>query len=150
MSTFAFIAQGFGRVVNAFRITLITGYIMLFFAPSFLTDLSFLLSFATTLSLIFLTDKFNSLFGFVPGIFRDDVSTSLAAFLGSSPIIFYFFGNISLIGPFINVLVLWTVVPIMMIGGIGALLSFIFPHLGKLLLQAVLPLTSWFLAVINF
>src|SRR5581483_5387845 len=70
MASIAFVGQEFGRVINTARITLFTGYIMIFFEPSWLIDVGFLLSFATTISLILLVPVFNKIVKFGPALLR--------------------------------------------------------------------------------
>jgi ComEC/Rec2-related protein len=150
MGTIAFSTQIFGRIGNTLRYTILTGLIMLIIVPSWLTDVGFLLSFSTTTSLTLFQTKINKLLNFIPPIIKDDLSTSIAAQIGSMPIILYFFGNFNLLSPLINVLVLWIVAPVMIVGALGGLLSFIFPGIAKIILLTIYPLTVWFVSVVNF
>ncbi len=149
MSFLALVAQLFGRLVNTLRIFFLTGSLMIFIRPDWLGDIGFILSFATTLSMILFEKKVNRLIHFVPNVFRESLSTSLSAQLIASPIIFFSFGRINLVSPLINALVLWTVAPIMIIGGVGGLIGIISEQLGSFVLLLVYPLTHWFVFVIN-
>ncbi len=122
---------------------------MIFIRPDWLGDIGFILSFATTLSMILFESKINRLIHFVPDVFRESLSTSLSAQLIASPIIFFSFGRVNLFSPLINALVLWTVAPIMVIGGIGGLIGILSEQLGSFVLLLVYPLTHWFVFVIN-
>ncbi len=149
MATTAFIGTAFGRVANTLRYTLIAVFLMLFAVPTWITDIGFLLSFATTISMILFASKINTLIHFVPPIIRENLSTSLAAQIGSSPIILFVFGRINLLSPLINASILWIVAPVMIIGGISGLISLIFPPIAKIMLLLVYPLTTWFITIIN-
>lgn len=150
MASVMFAAQIFGRVANTFRVTLLTGLAMLIIVPRWVGDVGFLLSFATTISLVLFQAKVGSLIRFVPEFFREDLATSIAAQIASGPIIFYYFGNYNLLSPIINALVLWTVPLMMIIAGIAGVISFISLPLGRVILAGTYPLTAWFIAVINF
>ncbi len=149
MSFFAFSAQLLGRVVSTIRILFITAFIMLFITPDWLTDISFILSFSTTLSMILFEAKINRLIHFVPSILKDSLSTSLSAQILAAPIIFFTFGRINLFSPLINAMVLWTVSPIMIIGGVGAIISLIIPSVGEMIILLAYPLTRWFITVVS-
>ncbi len=149
MASLAFLAQILGRVANTVRTLFLTGIAMLILNPDWLTDIGFILSFATTLSLILFEKKVNRMIYFVPNILRENLSTSLSAQIMAAPIIFFTFGRFNPISPIINALVLWTVTPIMIIGGVAALIGLIFEPLGKLVVLLIYPLTQWFIFVIN-
>lgn len=149
MASIAFVGQVFGRLVNISRVIFLTGILMLIVVPQWIGDIGFLLSFATTISMILFNHRVSNLLKFLPEIVREDLSTSIAAQIGSSPIIFFFFGNFNILSPFINLLILWTVPFIMIIGGVSGIISFVFPGFASLTLQLLYPLTSWFITVIN-
>lgn len=150
MSFFALVAQVFGRLANTLRIFLLTGTLMIFIRPDWLGDIGFILSFTTTFSMILFESKISRLIHFVPNVLRESLSTSLSAQLIASPIIFFSFGKINLLSPLINALVLWTVAPIMVLGGIGGLVGIVSEQLGNFILLLTYPLTHWFIFVVNF
>jgi competence protein ComEC len=150
MATIAFTGIILGKVGNTLKFTLLTGYIMLFFVPTWIKDVGFLLSFATTISLILFQSKITKLIYFVPEVIKEDLATSITAQIGAIPIIFFFFGNINLLSPFINLLVLWMIPIIMIIGGLSGLISLVSPELAKPILLLSYPLTAWFISVVNF
>ena len=86
----------------------------------------------------------------MPGIFREGMSTSLAAQIGVAPIIFFFFGQFNPFSFLINALVLWTIAPMTILAGLAAILVLISESLARLSLILVYPLTSWFIWVIEF
>ncbi|HEX6977358.1 MAG TPA: ComEC/Rec2 family competence protein [Patescibacteria group bacterium] len=149
MSFLAFTAQIVGRVANTLRILFLTAFVMIFIVPSWLTDIGFILSFSTTLSMILFEKKINRLIHSVPNIIRESLSTSISAQIMAAPIIFFTFGRFNPFSPIINAFVLWTVTPIMVIGGIASIVGIIFQPLGKAILLLIYPLTQWFIFVIN-
>lgn len=149
MGSLAFSAQALGRLNTAWRALFLSILAMLIIKPDWISDLGFILSVVATGSLLIFQRKINSKVAFVPAIFREGLSTSLAAQIGVAPIIFVTFGQYSLMSPLVNAAVLWTVAPIMAIGALGGLLGLIMPAFGKLVLFLSYPLTSWFVWIVE-
>ena len=149
MGSIAFSAQELGRVYFAWRALVITGLILLIIVPAWLTDLGFILSFVATASILLFQRKMEKFFAFVPRIVRGDFSTTTAAQIGVSPILFVTFGQFNILSPVINVLVLWTVPVVTILGIVGGVVGLIVPVLGKGILLLSYPLTSWFIAVVR-
>ena len=149
MGSLAFSAQALGRVNLAWRALFLSALLMLLVNPSWITDLGFILSFVATASLMLFEAKIRKLVYFVPAIFREGLSTSLAAQIGVTPILLLTFGRYSFISPFVNALVLWTVAPITVIGMTAGIVSIITMPIGKLILFLTYPLTSWFIWIVN-
>ena len=144
MATLTFWAQGVGRLSFSWRVLLITCLIMLIFNPSWTGDIGFILSFVATASLMLFQTKINNYLKIVPSFLKEGLSTSIAAQIGVAPILFTSFGSFNLLSPLINMLVLWTIPGIMILGGVGGIIGLIFPFLGKLILYLSYPLTWWF------
>lgn len=149
MSFLAFSAQLVGRVANTLRILFLTAFIMLFIQPNWIIDIGFILSFATTFSMILFEKKINRLIHFVPNIIRESLSTSISAQITAAPIIFITFGRFNLLSPIINALVLWVIAPVMVIGGIAGMVGIVFEQLGRIILLLAYPLVYWFVFIIN-
>lgn len=169
MGTIAFLAQYLGRVSEAIRALFISAFLMLIVSPGYLWDLGFLLSFFATLSLVLFEPRIRNLISRVrplrawrrsePEAFLwldpirktvvNDLSTSLAAQVGVGPILYYYFGQVNLLSPLINMLILWTVVPITIIGMVGGVAGLLFEPLGRAILYLVYPLTSWFILIVS-
>jgi len=149
MASVMLIAQALGRLTETLRIFFLTALVMLMVNPFWISDLGFLLSFASTLSLILFGTKVHTKLSFVPGIFREGLSTSIAAQVGVAPILFFAFGQFNIFSPVVNMLVLWIIPLVMVIGSIGGLIGLIFPLLGELITYLLYPLTSWFIYVVN-
>lgn len=144
MASLAFWAQGVGRLSFSWRVLFLTVLIMLIFNPSWAGDIGFILSFVATASLMLFQTKINNYLKIVPSFLKEGLSTSIAAQIGVAPILFASFGSFNILSPLINMLVLWTIPGIMILGGIGGILGLIFPFLGKLILYLSYPLTWWF------
>ena len=149
MAGFMFAAQLTGRVAQAWKGLLVSGLLMLLVKPAWLTDIGFILSFAATTSLMLFEKKINSFIYFVPGLFRESLSTALAAQIGVAPILFITFGQFNILSPIINALVLWTVPLIMVFGSIGGVVGLVIPSLGQLVIYLVYPLTRWFINILS-
>ena len=149
MGSLAFSAQALGRVNLAWRALFLSALLMLLVNPLWIVDLGFILSFVATASLMLFEARVKKLVYFVPAIFREGLSTSLAAQIGVTPILLLTFGRYSVISPFVNALVLWTVAPVTVIGMIAGMVSIITIPLGKLILFLTYPLTSWFIWIVN-
>lgn len=150
MGALAFLAQETGRVASSFRILTISALIMLVVRPDWLGDLGFILSFVATASLIVFQERIEKRLKGFPKLIRENFSTTLAAQIGVSPILFVTFGYFNILSPLINALVLWTIPPIMIIGALAGVIGLLVPSLGKLILYLVYPLTWWFIKVIQF
>ena len=149
MGSTVFLAQLMGRMYQSLRILLITAIVLLFFKPIWINDLGFWLSVLATGSIVIFYPKVKKIFSFLPKIVGEDWSTTLSAQIGVVPVLYYYFGQFNILSPFINVAVLWTVVPITIIGMVAGIIGTIFHPLGRLLLYLCYPLTSWFLFVVS-
>jgi competence protein ComEC len=149
MGSIALTAQEFGRLYLASRALIVCAIVMLLYKPEWLTDLGFILSFLATFSLILFERVINRKIRYVPSIFREGLSTSLAAQIGVAPILFYTFGQFNLLSPVINAAVLWTIAPITIIGLAGGIIGLLYFPLGKLVLLIGYPLTSWFVFIVK-
>lgn len=150
MGSLTFFIQETGRVGDALRSLFLTVLVMLFVKPMWLTDVSFLLSFFATLSLMLLTKPIENRLLIVPKLIRSDLATSLAATIGTFPILVFVFGRFNLLSPLINTFVLWTIVPITVIGGLAGIVGLVVPGLGTLILFVVYPFVWWFIETIRF
>lgn len=149
MGSLALLAQETGRLVSAWRILTVSALGMLLVRPEWLTDLGFILSFVATGSLLLFEKRIRDKFTFLPNFFREGFSTSLAAQIGVSPILFVTFGQFNILSPFINALVLWTVPLMTILGMIGGISGMVLPEVGRLILYLIYPLSWWFTTVIQ-
>lgn len=135
MGSIGFLALILGRQNVALIALGLAGWIMLFVRPQTLFDVGFQLSFLATLGLIV----------FAP---RNHLTTTLAAQIATLPILLAQFGSYSPLSVVANTLVLPTIAPLMVIGGIGAILSVLVPFIATMVLILALPLLFFFEKVV--
>lgn len=111
----------------------LAGVIILSFSPFDLFSYGFVLSFLAVFGIIAFSNKFKKIFKFLPKTIAEIFATSLSANLATFPVSVLFFGEVSVIGLFVNVLVL----PVLALfyGALfgGALICAIFPFLSTVL-----------------
>jgi competence protein ComEC len=149
MASILFLSQETGRLVNAWRVLILTASLMLIYNPDWLVDIGFILSFVSTMSLMLFEKRIRTWLSKFPEVLKEDLSTSLAAQIGVAPILFVTFGQFNILSPLVNALVLWTVPPLMILGAVGGLFGLIFPFLGKMVLWASFPLLWWFVHIVT-
>ena len=118
--------QKIGRPQTGKRIIIYTAAIMLLINPKLLkADIGFQLSFMAIFGLSLLPEYFNQFFKKIPNFrifpLRQYLSATLSAQIFVLPLILYYFGNLSLIAPLTNVLVLSIMPLIMTLGFLFAL-----------------------------
>lgn len=114
-------AEKLGRPYSSMRILLLAAVAMLLINPKLLkADIGFQLSFTAVLGLYFLSPWFNQYFKKVPNFrlipIRQYLSATLSAQIFVLPLILYYFGNLSLIAPVANILIL-SMMPLVMVFG---------------------------------
>ncbi len=117
-------AQKVGRLSDASRSIIITAAFMVAINPLLLTkDVGFQLSFLAIMGLVYLMPFLQNIFNFLPNpkIFpvRYFLSATLAAQIFTLPLLIYNFGQVSLISPLTNLLVL-PIIPALTILGLFA------------------------------
>jgi len=118
-----------------------------------LFDVGFQLSFLATLGIVFvkpLLDEMVGKLGKYGEFGSETVNTTLAAQVGTIPILFGTFGQVGLLSLLVNALVLWMVPVVMIIGSVAALVGLLFPWLGQLLVYPALPFLLFFEFVVSF
>lgn len=154
MGSLSLLAVYFGRrdwgVLSLF---LVSG-IMLLIDFSLIKNVSFQLSFLATFGIIMTTGKRhggenNGLIGQVKFWFKENLKITLSAQAFTLPIILYNFHRLSLIAPIANLLLEWTVQPIMVLGFITAVAGFIFYPIGIILGWVVWVPLTYFITVVN-
>ncbi len=126
MGTIGLISIYFGRQNFAGRSLMISGLLMVLFNTKTLNDVGFQLSFLATFGIIYvypiLKDKFSRLPDFF-GI-RETFLVTMSAQITVVPILIYHFGNLSLIAPLMNLIVLPLIPFVMMFGFVSLVISF--------------------------
>lgn len=150
MAIFAFGALLMGKQNSGIYALFITGFLMVLISPGLITDVSFGLSFLSTLGILTLKPVIDGIFSlkFV-SLLKDDITTTLSAQIATFPIMLSVFGSYSWLSFPINVAILWTVPIIMIFGGLGALASLVFPFLSYPFYLLCYPFLSYFSLVVG-
>lgn len=146
MAILAFGASLFGRQNIAVLTVLVSAYLMLLYQPGFLFDVGFQLSFTATLGILFI----KPLIPLPQNFFAETISTTLAAQLGTLPILLGVFGQFGLLSLLVNALILWTVPIVMLLGSVAAIVSAISIPLAQVVLLLSLPFLVFFEALVSF
>ncbi len=150
MGSITLLAVLLGRRALAIYSLFLTGAIMLLFNPEFLFDVSFQLTFAATMGVLLFTKKFQRLFKKLPKFFNETLATTLAAQILVLPLIFYYFGQVSLISPLVNTLVLWTVPLTTILGFLFLAATFTIAVFANLISYVLILPLSCFTFVVDF
>ncbi|MEK7632417.1 MAG: ComEC/Rec2 family competence protein [Patescibacteria group bacterium] len=133
MGVLALTSRHIGRHTSPRNIIALTIAAMLLVEPRLLRDdVGFQLSIAATIGLIVLTDRIAPILKRVPTSFgvRESLASTLAATISTLPITLVSFGSLSVVAPFVNMLVL-PFIPFAMAFGAGSILvSSIVPQIG--------------------
>lgn len=149
MFSLASIAQLTGRQRSGFWVLILTAGLMLLVNPKWLTSLSFQLSFLATFGVIIVSPILLRSLSKVP-IVGQDLAVTLAAQLMVTPVIVQNFHQISLVSLLTNVLILWTIPFIMILGTIMLVLGTIWSAVGVLLAILVNLLLTYFIYLVSF
>lgn len=149
MAEFSFAGMLLGRQTGGFSGLLMAAYLMLWVSPDLIISPSFLLSFAAMMSQILLsTFEWEA-----PKNWRlimEPALQNLAAILATFPIVLIFFSNFSLFSLISNLLVVWMVEPLMILGGLMATLGLIFTPISRACALSAQALLDFFLWVVDF
>ena len=135
MGTLALSATQLGRKTTPRNIILLTIVIMLLDEPRLLRDdVGFQLSVLSTIGLVTMAKYFSEKFSFIPETFglRESFAATMAATLATLPIIIFGFGKISIISPFVNLLVLPFVPYAMLTGAVAIVIGALDQSVGAL------------------
>ncbi len=120
MGILTFVSILYGRKPIALYILILSAVFIGIFWPQWITSISFQLSFGATLGIILFYKKTiaesKTFVGQLKAALWDEFKTSLSAQIFTAPLIFLYFKQISVISPVANVLVSFTVAPLMIFG----------------------------------
>ncbi len=119
-------ATQLGRKTTPRNIILLTIAVMLLDEPRLLRDdVGFQLSVLSTIGLVTMAKYFSDKFSFIPETLglRESFAATIAATLATLPVIIFGFGKISIISPFVNLLVLPFVPYAMLTGAVATVIS---------------------------
>lgn len=142
MGSIAVVAEIIGRPYDAKRALFVSALVMVVISPEILTDIGFQLSFGATAGIIIHAKKVEAKWcQWIPEKFglRGNMSTTMAAYVWTLPIILWHFDGISLISPLVNLAVL-PLVPYLML---GSFLSLFFGFLTAIPTTFVFKLMLW-------
>lgn len=154
MAILAIIARLTGRDADAGRSLLIAGLMMVIENPSILIhDISFQLSFLATMGIIYVAPVLERHLPFIPEALtlRETVVSTLAAQIFVTPFLLYTIGELSIVSPLVNVLVVPLVPISMLLGFVSALLGLMWVPLGSVvmiltytILHIQIKIVEWF------
>ncbi len=140
-----------GKRTLALYLLGLTAWLMVVVNPSYLIDISFQLTFLATLGVLSFTPSFNQSFHKLHPFLREGLATTLAAQVLVVPVLFYYFGTVSLSAPLVNTLVLPVVPFVTLVGFIFLVVSFVSTFVGGVISSILmLPLTFFTFTVATF
>jgi competence protein ComEC len=130
--------------------------------PFTLWDVGFQLSFAAVFSIALFADPLSSRFDRllkrrlpantadkVSGLLNEPLIVSLTAIIGTLPITILYFGHVSLVALFVNLLIVPVQPLVLILGGLATILAFTSSTLGILLFAPVFVLLSWTVSIVR-
>jgi competence protein ComEC len=144
MGSLVIVSTWISRKAYLLNVLLLTASVMLLFNPLILLDdVGFQLSFAATVAILLFMKPLCHHLSFIPQSFalRESFAGSLAAIGMTLPILLWHFGKISLVAPFVNLLILPLVPYLMALACMGLLMS-----LPSLSLGTFFSLPAWSLS----
>ena len=145
-----YLAQILGKEKISIWVVVVTAGLMLLINPSWITDLSFQLSFLATLGVVGMAPILFKVFKSLPDFIKGDLSVSLAAQAMVMPIIGQNFHQLSLVTLPTNVLILWTVPFIMILGAVFLIIAYIFAPLAAIAALILNILLTYFIYIVQF
>ncbi|MDO8486369.1 MAG: ComEC/Rec2 family competence protein [Candidatus Staskawiczbacteria bacterium] len=157
MGTLFLLSEKIGRQNMATRTITIAGAVMVAFNPLLLLyDVGFQLSFLASMGIILLNPFFKDLFrkfAFSKNNKAENllsiISTTFSAQIFTLPIMIYNFGNVSLVSPITNLLVLPIVSGLMILGFLSSILGIASQFLGWIISMPCWFLLTYFIKVID-
>jgi competence protein ComEC len=153
MGVLTLLAVHLGRRSSIQNILIATVTVMAFMSPlTLIWDLSFQLSFLSTCGLIYFTPIMEKYLKKVPEFLslRESLTTTLSAILFTLPLILFQFGRLSLVAPFVNILIL-PFIPYIMAGGFLTLcISFFSFWIAKIFVFFTFLALSYIVHVVHF
>lgn len=136
MGILVLLAKQLGRMSRIGNVLVLTAVIMTLQNPFILIyDAGFQLSFLSTVGLVYLSphlgvyiDKFPEAFGL-----RDSLVSTLSATIMTLPLILFQFGRLSVVAVPVNMLILWIIPFIMILGFFAVVLSFVYAPIASVL-----------------
>lgn len=151
MALLSFGAMVLGRQGAGLYTLAVTGWGMLFLSPELLNDVSFQLSFLSTFGIITVKPVFDNYINIKHiMVLKEDITTTLAAQVATFPVILASFGSYSLLSLPVNILLLWTIPPLMLDGIIALFAASISPLIAKPIALLAYPFLHYFILIVSF
>lgn len=150
MGIITYLALFLGRQTYALWGLGITGFLLILINPYIVFDIGFQLSFMATLGILLLDPLLKKVTLLSKGILKEDFSITLAAYISLFPLLLYHFQTFTPFSLFANILVLWTIPIVTVLGGLGALIILVSNFLAVPVLWVVYPLLHYILIVSKF
>ena len=145
-------ASGYGRLYDQKNSIILAGAIMIWFNPFVLVfDIGFQLSFAAVLGLIYLYPWLNSKLHKISdaGGIKELVLMTISAQISVSPLLIYYFGNVSIVALPANIMILLFVPYAMLAGFISGLVGMFYLPLGQILGYIAWAITTYQIEVVK-
>jgi ComEC/Rec2-related protein len=144
------ISQSLGKKNGVFISYLFILDIMFCFNPLIFTQISFQLSFLSTLGLITVAPLMKKILKILPDFFRENTATTLAAILFTLPVILLGFGKISLFAPITNLFILPAISFVTIGGIIIIILAFVYYPLAEIISYILWIPLFYIIKVVSF
>ena len=142
-----------GRIAHNLWIIIFVWIIMALLSPlSINYDISLHLSFLAVLWILYCQKKLNSVFSFIPNFLaiRDAFVLTLSAMTFALPIILFNFGQLSLMSPFANIAVTWTIPFAMLWWFLSIIVDFFHNWLATWIAYFTWILLAWDIKMVHF
>jgi competence protein ComEC len=142
-----------GRKTNILSLIVLTAIIMTIISPlSINYDISLHLSFLAVLWIIYSQKFFEKLFYFLPDFLeiKTAFTLTLSALVFTLPIMIFSFWQVSILAPFANIAVTWTIPLAMIFWFISIIVHFVYPILWIIIWYITWILLKWDILVVHF
>lgn len=150
MAGVTYTGQLLGKQVTGWWVLLATAALMLLWEPQWLLSISFQLSFLATLGVVVVAPVLVEYLHKVPEIIKEELAVTISAQAMTLPVIAYNFGQLSLVGIVVNLLIGWSIPLIMISGGLSILVGTISLPLAKVIGILTMTLLRYFLYLVQF
>jgi len=149
-SIFTFVALLTGRRFSGLYLSFISLILILSMKPYWIASVSLQLSYAATIGIMLfgmrLQDNEKSKH-FVYSYIREELRISFAALFATLPIVIISFGQIPVMAPIANVLISFTITPLLLLGFLAGILGELHPSLAALPTYATYPILGYIIWV---
>jgi len=142
-----------GRQWNGLSIMLLTATIMVIISPLALNyDVSLHLSFLAVLWIMYTQGFFMKIFSFLPELLEIKTAfvLTLASLAFTLPIMIFNFGQVSIMAPFANIAVAWTIPLAMLLGFLSIIVYFVYPIFWLIVWYFTWIFLKWDILVVHF